>query len=93
MAVLTPTVPLQVVERKHIEQDQHKLILFNDHVNTFEWVIESLVQVCDHTPEQAEQCAFIVHSKGKYAVLVGSYDFLSPRCEALGNRGLTVEIN
>lgn len=70
----------------------HRLILFNDEVNTFDWVIECLVEICDHTPEQAEQCALIVHTKGQYAVKHGSYDDLEPRAHALGERGLTVEI-
>jgi ATP-dependent Clp protease adaptor protein ClpS len=48
------------------------LIVWNDEVNSFEWVIETLVDVCGHTPEQAEQCAIIIDSKGKYAVKEGS---------------------
>jgi ATP-dependent Clp protease adaptor protein ClpS len=72
--------------------DPYSLILYNDEVNTFDWVIESLVEVCEHTPEQAEQCAVIVHYKGKYAVKHGSFDDLRVRCEALGERGLTAAV-
>ena len=69
-----------------------KLIVYNDEVNTFEWVIQSLVEICEHTPEQAEQCAWIIHTKGKYAVKSGSFDELRPRCEALLDRGLSATI-
>jgi ATP-dependent Clp protease adaptor protein ClpS len=74
------------------EEGSH-IILFNDHVNSFEWVIKSLVEVLDHEPEQAHQCAIIAHSKGKYAVKTGSRDELLPRANALGERGLTVELS
>ncbi|MFT3844005.1 MAG: ATP-dependent Clp protease adaptor ClpS [Lacibacter sp.] len=70
------------------------LIMWNDEVNTFEWVIETLIDICDHTPEQAEQCAWIIHTKGKYAVKNGSYDELKPKCDAITERGIgaTVEV-
>ncbi|HTN37879.1 MAG TPA: ATP-dependent Clp protease adaptor ClpS, partial [Arachidicoccus sp.] len=53
-----------------------QLIIWNDEVNTFEWVITTLIEVCGHSEEQAEQCAFIIHTKGKYAVKKGDYDTL-----------------
>lgn len=68
------------------------LILYNDDVNTFDHVIDTLVKVCHHTFEQAEQCAIIVHFKGKCDVKSGSYDFLKPLCTALLNAGLSAEI-
>jgi ATP-dependent Clp protease adaptor protein ClpS len=70
------------------------LIVWNDEVNSFEWVIETLVDVCGHTPEQAEQCAIIIDSKGKYAVKEGSYDVLKPICDAITERGIgaTIEV-
>jgi ATP-dependent Clp protease adaptor protein ClpS len=52
------------------------LIVWNDEVNTFEWVIETLMEVCGHSYEQAEQCSYIIHFKGKYAVKHGTYDDL-----------------
>ncbi|MCS6904399.1 MAG: ATP-dependent Clp protease adaptor ClpS [Bacteroidia bacterium] len=79
-------------DNKITDQELYRLVLYNDDVNTFDWVIQCLVEVCHHTPEQAEQCAWIVHTKGKYAVLGGTREFLEPRCEALGERGLTVAI-
>ncbi len=75
-------------------EDPCHLIMWNDEVNTFEWVIETLIDICDHTPEQAEQCAWIIHTKGKYAVKNGSYDELKPKCDAITERGIgaTVEV-
>ncbi|GCD79253.1 ATP-dependent Clp protease adaptor ClpS [Schleiferia thermophila] len=69
------------------------IILFNDDVNTFDWVIEALIEVCGHTPEQAEQCAWITHLKGKCDVKNGSYEELKPMCTELLNRGLSAEIH
>ena len=70
------------------------LIVWNDEVNTFEWVIETLVEVCNHSEEQAEQCAMLIHTKGKYAVKHGSYDILKPMCDAITERGIgaTIEV-
>lgn len=75
-------------------EDPCQLIVWNDEVNTFDWVIETLMEVCGHTHEQAEQCAFIIHFKGKYAVKNGSYDDLKPLCDAITERGIgaTVEV-
>lgn len=70
------------------------LIVWNDEVNSFDWVIESLIHVCGHSSEQAEQCAMIIHTKGKYAVKEGTYDFLKPMCNAITERGIgaTIEV-
>jgi ATP-dependent Clp protease adaptor protein ClpS len=70
------------------------LIVWNDEVNTFEWVIETLIEVCGHSTEQAEQCALLIHTKGKYAVKKGDYDTLKPMCDSITERGInaTVEI-
>lgn len=70
------------------------LIVWNDEVNTFEWVIETLMEVCSHSAEQAEQCAYIIHTRGKYAVKHGDYEELKPMCDAITERGIgaTVEV-
>jgi ATP-dependent Clp protease adaptor protein ClpS len=75
-------------------EKSYQLIVWNDEVNTFEWVIETLVEVCGHTTEQAEQCALIIDSQGKYAVKYGSYETLKPLCDAITDRGInaTVEV-
>ncbi|MFN5477419.1 MAG: ATP-dependent Clp protease adaptor ClpS [Chitinophagaceae bacterium] len=70
----------------------HSLIVWNDDVNTFEWVIETLIEVCGHTAEQAEQCAMIIHTQGKYAVKNGSYDELKPMRDAIVERGIDATI-
>ena len=74
------------------EVPQHEIILFNDDIHTFEFVIESLIDVCEHSPEQAEQCTYLVHYKGKCSVKSGEYDELKPRCTRLLNLGLSAEI-
>ncbi len=71
---------------------EHKIVLFNDEVNTFDHVIKTLVAVCQHDPIQAEQCALLVHFKGKCVVKRGAYDDLLPRCSALLQAGLSAEI-
>jgi ATP-dependent Clp protease adaptor protein ClpS len=75
-----------------LEEEVRKLVLYNDNVNTFDWVIECLMEVCHHTEEQATQCAWIVHYKGRHPVLSGSFDYLVPRHNALAERGLSVNI-
>ncbi len=69
-----------------------EIVLFNDDVNTFDHVIETLIQVCEHTAEQAEQCSLIVHYKGKCTVKTGEFDDLKPRCSKLLQAGLSAEI-
>jgi len=68
------------------------LILFNDEVNTFDFVIETLIEVCKHHTEQAEQCALIAHMKGRCPVKKGIVDILQPMKSEMTNRGLTVTI-
>ena len=71
---------------------QNEIVLFNDEVNTFEHVIETLIKVCDHSPEQAEQCSLIDHYNGKCTVKTGEYSDLEPRCTKLLQAGLSAEI-
>ena len=88
------------MQEKHKEQvevledvlKQNEIVLYNDDVNTFDHVIETLIYACDHLPEQAEQCTYLVHYKGKCAVKTGEYDELKPRCTRLLNLGLSAEI-
>jgi len=75
-----------------LEDEGHELILFNDDVNTFDHVIDCLVRICQHQQEQAEQCAWIVHLKGKCSVKKGKFSDLSPRCSALLDEGLSAII-
>jgi len=70
----------------------NEIVLFNDDVNTFDHVIDSLIDICEHSLEQAEQCAILVHYKGKCTVKTGEYNDLKPRCTRLLTKGLSAEI-
>ena len=74
------------------EKKQNHLVLHNDDVNTFQWVIESLIAICKHDPEQAEQCSLIVHNNGKCSVKDGELEKLKPLKEGLIDRGLSATI-
>ncbi len=69
-----------------------QLIVWNDEVNTFDWVISTLVEVCGHTEEQAEQCAYLIHYKGKYGVKKGDFDILKPMCDSILERGINATL-
>ena len=90
------TKPIEHVETDVLIETEspYSLIVWNDEVNTFDWVIETLMEVCGHTAEQAEQCAYIIHFHGKYAVKNGSYEDLKPECDAITERGIgaTIEL-
>lgn len=70
----------------------NEIVLFNDDVNTFDHVIATLIRVCKHSAEQAEQCALLVHYKGKCTVKTGVLDELKPQCTQLLEAGLSAEI-
>ena len=82
-----------VSQNKSTTTDIRDLILFNDDFNTFEFVIETLVEVCGHDMEQAEQCALIAHFKGKCAVKSGPFSELKPLRDEMNMRELTVSIS
>lgn len=90
---MTETLIEEVVELKEEIVKGHILVLFDDNVNTFDHVIDLLVKVCKHDSLQAEQCATLVHYKGKCIVKNGSYKDLQLMAELLGDSGLTVELN
>lgn len=72
--------------------DLMDLVVFNDDVNTFDHVITTLMKVCKHSPEQAEQCTMLIHFKGKCTVKSGSFDFLKPMREAICEAGIDARI-
>ena len=88
----TETEKLLELEVLSQEDDLSTIVLFNDDVNTFEWVIECLVAYCQHDSLQAEQCATITHYTGKCIVKIGPFDKMKPICETLQEKGLTAEI-
>lgn len=96
MICSTANQPLKESETGVLDvlSETYSLVVWNDEVNTFEWVIETLIKVCGHSTEQAEQCALLIHTQGKYAVKKGDYDTLKPMCDAITDRGIgaTIEI-
>lgn len=85
----------KVLEEVLLEESvsfNNEIVLYNDDVNTFDHVIDTLMKVCRHTPEQAEQCSIIVHYNGKCTVKTGIYDELKPQCTQLLEAGLSAEI-
>ncbi len=89
---LEHTETLEKISVKRQQERLQEIVLYNDDVNTFDWVIESLVDVCEHSAEQAEQCSIIIHYKGKCSVKSGTFKELEPRCKNLLERGLSAEI-
>ncbi|WP_254561972.1 ATP-dependent Clp protease adaptor ClpS [Dyadobacter diqingensis] len=78
---------------KTVETELKKLVVYNDDVNTFDWVIDTLVDVCKHTSEQAEQCTIIIHYKGKCSVKEGEFDELVGMRNEICRRGISAEIH
>ncbi|MBP2830885.1 ATP-dependent Clp protease adaptor ClpS [Aquimarina sp. U1-2] len=83
---------VEEILEKSVDQSNSEIVLYNDDVNTFDHVIETLISSCEHTAVQAEQCALLVHYKGKCIVKTGSYEELVPRCSKLLQAGLSAEI-
>ncbi|MHC1702630.1 MAG: ATP-dependent Clp protease adaptor ClpS [Tenuifilaceae bacterium] len=73
--------------------DDYCLILYNDEVNAYEYVVESLIEVCRHDSVQAEQCTFIAHHKGKCDIKKGSLSVLEPMKDELNRRGINTVIS
>ncbi|MGI4885196.1 ATP-dependent Clp protease adaptor ClpS [Hymenobacter nivis] len=73
--------------------EPRSLVVYNDEVNTFAHVTKTLIDVCQHQPEQAEQCTLLIHYKGKCSVKNGSYEELEPLCTAIHDRGISADIS
>lgn len=89
-------MPEEVVEEKLNDSGSgtlYHLIIWNDDVNTFDNVEQALVEICHHSPEQAAQCALLIHFKGKYAVKQGVFETLRPMCEGIIDRGINATID
>ncbi len=85
----------KIAEEVSLEEQislNNEIVMYNDDVNTFDHVIDTLIRVCNHMPEQAEQCALIVHYKGKCTVKTGPLDELTAPCLQLLEAGLSAEI-
>jgi ATP-dependent Clp protease adaptor protein ClpS len=75
-----------------VDTDLNDLVVFNDDVNTFDHVIDTLIKICKHTMEQAEQCTLLIHYKGKCAVKQGTFEELVPMRNAICQRGISAEV-
>lgn len=91
MQALTDT-EVEILE-KTIETEIKRLVVYNDDVNTFDWVIDTLIDVCRHTSDQAEQCTLIIHYKGKWSVKEGEFDELAAMRKEICSRGISAEIH
>ncbi|MDW7695058.1 ATP-dependent Clp protease adaptor ClpS [Flammeovirgaceae bacterium SG7u.111] len=88
-----PEIEILEIEETDTDSDElNDLVVYNDDVNTFDHVINTLIDICEHTPEQAEQCTIIIHYKGKCAVKKGSFDELVPKRNAICDRGISAEV-
>jgi len=84
--------PKKILEIKENIVKSCDLIIYNDDVNTFEFVIESIVEICEHSSIQAEQCTWIIHHNGKCSVKRGTFNKLKPMAEAFLERGISAVI-
>ena len=75
-----------------VTDEQYQIVVFNDDVNTFDHVIQSLMTICKHEWIQAEQCALLIHTTGKTVVKSGPYKEMERMCTALHDRSITAEI-
>ena len=75
-----------------IDVDQNDLMVYNDEINTFDFVIDTLMEVCGHTPEQAEQCTLLIHYKGKCSVKKGTFEELAPMRNDICRRGINARV-
>lgn len=83
---------VEVLEEEVTTSDCWDLVVFNDDVNTFDHVTQTLIKICKHTQEQAEQCTWIIHYKGKCTVKIGSFDELASLRNAICERGISAEV-
>jgi len=80
-------------KNEEVTSGEKELVLFNDDINTFDYVIETLIEVCGHDANQAEQCALVAHFNGKCGVKTGPLDSLKPLCDEMINRDLKASIS
>lgn len=81
------------LQEEVIALDQNDLVVYNDDFNTFDHVINTLIKVCKHTTEQAEQCTYLIHYRGKCAVKKGTFDELRPMKDSICEAGIDAKIH
>jgi ATP-dependent Clp protease adaptor protein ClpS len=74
------------------EQEPKNLTIFNDDFNTFDHVINTLVKVCKHSLQQAEQCTWLIHYRGKCIVKTGNFRKLKPMRDSICDAGIDARI-
>lgn len=89
---LFPEHEVEELVEETATSESHDLVVFNDEVNTFEHVINALVDVCEHSLQQAEQCTWIIHYNGKCAVKTGQFEKLVPMRNSICKRGISAEV-
>lgn len=77
---------------EEVTEDLKDLVVFNDDFNTFDHVISTLMKVCRHSPEQAEQCTWIIHYKGRCSVKKGTFEELKPMKDGIIDAGIDARI-
>lgn len=82
----------ELLNTKEEQSKKYEIIIFNDDVNTFDFVIDALIDVCEHDLIQAEQCTMLIHYKGKATVKTGAFADLKPRCNKLLQMGLSAQL-
>ncbi len=88
-----PEIEEIVLEQEVVDEEKLRdLIVYNDDFNTFEHVIATLIKICKHDPQQAEQCTYIIHFRGKCSVKKGTYAELKPLREGIGDAGIKAAI-
>lgn len=92
MQLFPDTATEELTKEETVIKEVNDLVIFNDDVNTFDHVIDTLVDICEHTPEQAEQCTLLIHYKGKCTVKIGGFDELASMRNDICNRGISAEI-
>lgn len=87
-----PAIEVDEIVDVLVEKDAYQLRLHNDEYNTFDYVIDCLVSICKHTPDQAEQCALLVHFKGSYVVNSGPKEDMETQQKRMSDLGLKASI-
>ena len=89
--IINPSIEEEIA-LDELDFRERELVVFNDDYNTFDHVIRTLIEICKHSPEQAEQCTWLIHYKGKCTVKFGSFEELVPMRQGICERGISAEI-
>lgn len=81
-----------LAEMEATTSNKSEIIVYNDDYNTFDWVIQCFMEICNHAYDQSEQLSLLIHFKGKASVKSGTYESLKPMKDALVDRGLSAVI-